>query len=330
MLRFEKRVAIVTGAGSGLGRSHSLLLAERGAAILAVGRPSSFDAVRHLCREIASSGGQAIPMSGTVGDESDAEKMVARALESFGRVDIVINNAGNARDQSLPSEAPGEPFERLFRAHVLGPMQLNRAAWPHMIRQHYGRILFTGSANATGWMKGRAGYEIDYAAAKAALVGVLRQTAGEGSQYNIKANLVMPWAFTEGVKSRIGQSPLGSWMQDNLSASSVSAAVALLVHDECPVTGEMISAQGGRVARVFFAATRGYYNDSLTPEDVQRNWDTVCGSVDQNGLLQDAFEQTQPREQRFITEMIGIKSLPALSWIASQPLSEMNLPASPD
>jgi NAD(P)-dependent dehydrogenase (short-subunit alcohol dehydrogenase family) len=327
ILRFDDRVAVVTGAGSGLGRSHALLLAERGATVVLLGRASSFETVIDVSREIEGIGGRCLPIQATIGDEDDAARAMATTIETFGRVDVVINNAGDARDQNVASQTPGEPLERMLRTHLVGPLQLNRAAWPHMVRQHYGRLLFTGSSNATGWMKGRIGYEVDYAAAKAALIAAMRQTAGEGADAGIKANMLMPWAYTRGVAGRLGSSPLGAWMRENLPERRVSAVAALLVHEDCPVTGEMISAQGGRVARVFFGATRGYYNTSLGPEDALAHWDTVMGTVDADGQLLDVFEHTMPREQRLIGEMTRAGRVPSLRWLADQSLREMDMGA---
>ena len=217
---------------------------------------------------------------------------------------------------------PDQSLDDYFNVHVRGSMQISRAAWPHMVKQHYGRILFTGSNQGTGWATGGDGYEMSYATVKAAMFGVTRQTAASGVEHNIKANLVMPSAYTSMIEKNYGGTDVGNWMKENLRPEQVAASIALLLHDDCPVTGEAISAGGGRVARVFFAATMGYFSSNLTPEEVRDNWATVMGEISDGGVLLDVFEETCPREVRVWSELLNTHVMPDLSWISQQPLFE--------
>lgn len=324
-LRFDDQVALVSGSGSGLGRSHAMMLAVRGAKVVLNELPETVERARLVQAEIHERGGHAVVAAGRVGIDSDARAMVQAALDAFGRIDILINNAGIPGTlKVLAPQAPTETFDRQFDVHVRGAMQLVRAAWPHMVEQHYGRILFTGSAVGTGWMRGRNGYEVDYASAKASLFGVVRQLAGSGREHDIKVNMIMPWAYTRMVDDVYAGTELGVWMEANLRPEQVSAAALALVHRECPAAGEAITAEGGRVARVFLAATRGYFNPGLAPEDVVPHWPEIAGQVNDRGLLLDVFEQTQPREERVISATLREGGVPDLQWIADQPLKDTN------
>lgn len=321
-LRYDGRVAIVTGAGRGIGRSYALFLAGRGAKIVLNGRASGLDRLVDVQNEIRALGSNAVIVPGQVEEQAVAQAMVDEAIKHFGRVDIVIHNAGNVHPQTRVDEAPGLALEQYFDIHVRAALLLNRAAWPHMVKQQYGRILFTGSSNGTGWMKDVEGYMMDYAAAKAALFAITRQTAASGTEHNIKANMVMPWAYTHMAEVALGGTEMGKWFEASFKPEQVAAGIGPLVHEDCPANGEAISIQGGRVSRVFFAATQGYFNLNITPEDVLANWEKVQGRIGDDGVLLDAFEQTQPREARVIGETLKNGSAPDLQWIAQQPLYE--------
>ena len=329
-LRYDDRVAIVTAGGTGLGRSHALFLASRGAKLIINQLESNFSTAEAIVAEIEEKGGKAVAIPGRIGADETARELVRRAIETFGRVDIVINNAGSFPQQDRVWEAPGASLYEYMETHVYGGMQLVRAAWPHFVAQNYGRILFTGSANGTGWMKGPRGYEMDYAIAKCAIFAVVRQTAASGRAHNITANALMPWAFTPCVKTALGDSELGTWMAQNLLPAQVTAGIAPLLHEDCPVNGEAISSQGGRVARVFFAAARGYFNPELTPEDALDHWEQVMGSKAEDGVLLDVFEQTQASEEHLIGEMLSTGELPDLKWVSAQPVHDGKLASAED
>ncbi|TDS16226.1 NAD(P)-dependent dehydrogenase (short-subunit alcohol dehydrogenase family) [Sphingobacterium paludis] len=325
-LRFDGRVALITGAGNGMGRTHAKLLASRGAAVLVNELPRSIHFAEDVVREITEAGGKAMAVAGAVGVDDDAKRMVQAAINEFGRIDIVINNAGipNVISDEIKT-APSDSFDRFVDIHVKGPMQLNRAAWPHFVRQQYGKILFVGSSAATGWLQTSAtGFDPNYAIVKAAIFALGRQTAGEGLGDHIHANILMPAAFSKIVKDNIGDTDMGKWMEENLTAESVSNGILYFLHEDCNITGEALTVQGGRIGRVYFASTLGYYKDGLTPEDVRDNIGKIMGTVNERGQLADAFEITFPLEQRIINEIVDQKEMPTLEWIAKQSLTEVN------
>lgn len=320
MLRFDGRVAIVTGAAKGLGREYCRLLGSRGARLVINCLPQEDGEAEALVAEIRSSGGDAIVVAGDIGGVEVPNALVEAAVSTWGRVDIAVSNAGNTPPASHASNDPSLTIDPWLDVHVRATLRLNAAAWPHMQEHGYGRLLATSSAAATGYINLPDGHLVDYSLAKASLFGVVRQTAAEGRSHGIACNLVMPWAYTTMVREATGGSELGRWMEANLRAELVANAVAPLLHEDCPVSGEAITAGGGRVARVFFAATRGLFERDLTPETALERWPEVMGSVDVNGMLVDAFEQTQPREEAVMNGTLIGGAVPALSIIAEMPL----------
>jgi NAD(P)-dependent dehydrogenase (short-subunit alcohol dehydrogenase family) len=317
-LRFDDQVAIVTGAVSGLGESHALLLASRGAKVVIHDLPEQADAAENLCREINGRGGSAVAVLGRVGDAQDAHRLIEEVLDRFARIDVIVNNAGLGGRVSPKLTEPQNEYSRLqFDVHAHGPRMIVQQAWSTMVAQGYGRVLFTGSAGATGWIgNATGGYETDYAAAKAACFALTRQYAAAGLPHGIRVNMVMPLAFTPLVAAtkRGGPHSVMS-MRRHLSPALVSAGVAVLVHKDCPVTGEAYSMGGGRMARVFFAATRGYFNPELSPEDALDHW-TQAHGVTEDGRLLDAFDMTQPTEAALMYETLETGTIPELDWIA--------------
>jgi NAD(P)-dependent dehydrogenase (short-subunit alcohol dehydrogenase family) len=273
---FEGRVAIVTGAGGGLGREHALLLASRGAQLVindlggAVdGTGASAGPAQQVVEEITAAGGVAVADANSVASAEGGEAMVKTALEAFGRVDIVVNNAGILRDKSF-ANMTDELWDTVLAVHLRGAMCVTRAAWPHLREQVYGRIVCTSSSAG---IFGNFG-QTNYGAAKMGLVGFTRALAQEGAKYNIKANAIAPVA-----KTRMTEDILGP-LVDKLDPGLVSPVVAWLVSEDCPVTGEIFSVGGGRVARIFVAEGPGYFKKDLSLEDVRDNWAEI---VDEEG-----------------------------------------------
>ncbi|MGH9283169.1 MAG: SDR family oxidoreductase [Acidimicrobiales bacterium] len=265
---FEGKVAIVTGAGGGLGREHALLLASRGAQLVindlggsVDGTGASAGPAQTVVEEIEAAGGVAVADTNSVATREGGEAMVKTALEAFGRVDIVINNAGILRDKSF-ANMTDELWDPVVAVHLRGAMCVTRAAWPHLREQAYGRIVSTSSAAG---IFGNFG-QTNYGAAKMGLVGFTRALAQEGAKYNIKANAIAPVARTRMTEDILG--PLA----DKLDPGLVSPVVAWLVSEDCPVTGEIFSVGGGRVARIFVAEGPGFFKKDLSLEDVRDNW----------------------------------------------------------
>lgn len=264
-LGFDGRVAIITGAGGGLGREHALLLASRGAQVVVNdlggsvnGAGASAGPADATAKEIEALGGVAVADTNSVATPEGGEAIVATALEAFGRVDIVVNNAGILRDKTFHNMGP-DLVDPVLDVHLKGAFWVTRPAWIKMREQSYGRIVNTSSNSG---ILGNFG-QSNYGAAKMGLVGLTRVLAAEGAKYNIMVNAVAPVART-----RMTEELLGA-MADRLDPKLVSPIVAWLCHEDCPVTGEIYSAAGGRIARFFIGLTEGYYDPKLTVEDVR-------------------------------------------------------------
>jgi NAD(P)-dependent dehydrogenase (short-subunit alcohol dehydrogenase family) len=270
-LGFQDRVAIITGAGGGLGRQHALLLASRGAQVVVndlggsvSGEGGSAGPAETTAKEINDLGGVAVADTNSVATPEGGGAIVQTALDAFGRIDIVINNAGILRDKAFHNMTP-ELIDAVIDVHLKGAFNVTRPAWIKMREQSYGRVLNTAS-NAC--ILGNFG-QANYGAAKMGLVGFTRVLAAEGAKYNIRANAIAPVAVT-----RMTEELLGA-MADKLDPSLVSPIAAWLVHEDCPVTGEVYSAAGGRIARFFIGLTPGYYNPKLTLEDVRDHFEEI-------------------------------------------------------
>jgi len=270
-LGFDGKVAIITGAGGGLGREHALLLASRGAQVVIndLGGSVSGDGgdagpAHTTAKEIEDLGGVAVANTDSVATPEGGEAIVQTAIDAFGRVDIVINNAGILRDKTFHNMTP-ELLDPVIDVHLKGAFWVTKPAWVKMREQGYGRIVNTSSNSGILGNFGQA----NYGAAKMGLVGFTRVLAAEGAKYNIKVNALAPVARTRMTEELLG--PLA----EKLDPKLVSPIVAWLVHEDCPVSGEIYSAAGGRIARFFIGLTEGYYNANLTLEDVRDNFEKI-------------------------------------------------------
>jgi NAD(P)-dependent dehydrogenase (short-subunit alcohol dehydrogenase family) len=312
-IRFDGQVALVTGGGAGMGRSYAHQLAERGAKIVIMDYPAgplggdapdSGGREKQVEAEIRALGGEAIGVEGSVFDDADARRAVQAAIDAWGRIDILVNNAGTSETRALIHEEPTEWLDPQINVHVKGPMMMTRAAWPHFIAQNYGRVVMTSSATIFGWGDELGRWKGGYAVAKSAVLAIVRQLAGAGEAHCIKTNMVMPWAYSRMVHAALAGTPFEQW-QRKLTPDQMVAGVLLLLHGECPVNGQAISSAGGRVAQVYYASPRGYFNRALTPEDVRDNWDQVAGNVSADGMIGDMMEMTgSRREWALLQELI--------------------------
>ena len=255
-LGFDGKVAIITGAGGGLGRQHALELGRRGALVVvndlggAVdGSGSDAGAAQLVVDEITAAGGEAVADTNSVATPEGGEAIVQTALDAFGRVDIVINNAGILRDKTFHN-MDADLLDPVLDVHLKGAFNVTKPAWIHMREQKYGRIVSTSSAAG---IFGNFG-QTNYGAAKMGLVGLTRVLAVEGARYGIQANAIAPLALT-----RMTEDIMGS-VGDKLDPALITPIVAYLAHESCDSTGRIFSCGGGRVAEVFIAETDGYYN----------------------------------------------------------------------
>jgi NAD(P)-dependent dehydrogenase (short-subunit alcohol dehydrogenase family) len=269
--RFDGRVAIVTGAGRGLGRSYARLLAARGARVVVNDLGGSMDGVgadaapaSSVVAEISGAGGVATADTSDIATRAGADALIGTALEQYGRLDILINNAGIIRWAGLP-EVDTDNLAQHLAVHVTGSFNTTRAAWPSMVAQDYGRIVMTTSSGMFGLPN-----NLSYATAKAAVIGLTRSAATAGARHGIKANLIAPGALTRMAGSEGAAAP-------DMSPDLVAPMAAFLAHEACPVTGEIYAAGFGRFARIFIASTPGYVHAAPDPtiEDVAAHWAAV-------------------------------------------------------
>ena len=270
-LRFDNRVAVVTGAGRGLGREYALLLAARGAKVVVNDAGGSLEGegvdagpAEQVVSEIIAAGGEAIACTASVAIREGGEAIVKTALEHFGGIDILIHNAGNVRRGSL-KEMTYEDFDAVLDVHLRGAFNVVRPAFPVMCRAGYGRIVLTSSI---GGLYGNHGVA-NYAVAKAGVIGLSNVAALEGAADGVTCNVIVPAAVTR-MAAGIDTSaypPMG--------AELVAPVVGWLAHESCSVSGEMFIALAGRVARAVIAESPGVYRPSWTVEDVGEHLDAI-------------------------------------------------------
>ena len=294
MLDFEGRTAIVTGAGRGMGRTHALLLAERGANVVVNdlgggmdGSGSDAGPAQEVVEEIVAAGGKAVADGSSVAETEGARSIVASAVEAFGGVDIVVNNAGILTSHRFP-ETDEEDFDRNLLVHLKGSYNVTRAAWPELVKSDAGRVVFTTSCALFGSPE-----LVAYGAAKGGLVGLAKNLASVGHGDGIKVNMVAPYARTRmadpdldvnaDARSDVSDAPAEAEEDDvfaRLFPDMVSPVVAFFAHESCPVTGEIYSAGGGRVARIYMAETEGISEAKLTPETLADRWEEIQDESD--------------------------------------------------
>ncbi|WP_375394394.1 SDR family NAD(P)-dependent oxidoreductase [uncultured Sphingomonas sp.] len=260
--RLDGRIALITGAGSGLGRQHALLFAALGARVVvndlggAVGgEGASTAAADTVVEEIRARGGEAVASHDSVTDIDGAGRMVARCIEAFGGLDIVVNNAGILRDRSF-AKMTAEDFEAVVRVHLFGAFNVTHAAWPHMIERQYGRVILTTSAAGTNGNFG----QVNYGAAKLGLVGMMNCLALEGARKNVHVNCISPAAITRMTES-FDLGKLGDYMGPEL----VSPAVAWLASEDCAQSGLILTAIAGHYGNVRYVETPGVQFDPVVP-----------------------------------------------------------------
>ncbi|WP_059018976.1 SDR family NAD(P)-dependent oxidoreductase [Mycobacterium sp. M26] len=274
-LRFDGRVAVITGAGRGLGRQYALLLAARGAAVVVndsgaglAGDGADTAPAHQVVEEIRAAGATAIASTESVATAAGGAAVVAAALEHYGRVDILIHNAGIVRRAPL-SEMTETDFDTVLDVHLRGAFHVLRPAFATMCEAGYGRVVLTSSI---GGLYGNHGVA-SYAAAKAGIIGLSHVAALEGAPHNVTSNVIVPGALTrmaEGIDTS-AYPPMGPEL--------VAPVVGWLAHETCSITGELLAAIAGRVARVVVAETPGVYQPAWTIEGVAQRIDEICDAT---------------------------------------------------
>lgn len=316
-LRFDGRVAIVTGAGRGLGATYAHALAERGARVVVndlggglAGSGSDPRPAESVAAAIVAGGGEAVANTASVTDTAGAESIVAAALEHFGGVDIVVNNAGILDPGGLPDLTAAE-VRRHLEVHAIGAFNVTRAAWPQLVARRYGRVIMTTSVGFYG-----GSFLISYSTAKGATVSLGRSLADAGAAHGIAVNLLAPAADTRMVtdpefRAKCNLPPLEADAESDpvRAPDRVVPMLLVLAHERCPVNGEILWAGLGRFARIVIAETPGIVEPSLTPEGVLERWEEIVD--DQDAVLHPSTAAAVAYREARIAEALAGAGDPA-------------------
>lgn len=272
-IRLDGRVAIVTGAGRGLGKAYAESLASRGAQVVVndigtsiSGQGTSDDEATAVVDGIVRHGGQAVIDTHDVSTAEGGQALAETALTTYGRIDILVNNAGIIRRAPITEITP-DALQAVLNVNLMGAVYVAQSVWTHMVTQKYGRII---NATSAAGLLGNVG-SASYASSKAGVLGLTRVLALEGADHGIRVNAIAPLALTRMTES-LSRS---GWLPTDLPPSQVAPVVIWLAHQDCNVTGETYSAGGGRVACYFSGLTGGYFTEDLTPERVRDNIETI-------------------------------------------------------
>ncbi|MDG1032824.1 MAG: SDR family NAD(P)-dependent oxidoreductase [Luminiphilus sp.] len=287
-IRYDGQVAIVTGAGNGLGRSHAIQLAARGAKVVVNDLGGTVDgsgggstASQAVVAEIEAAGGEAMAHGANVADFEQVQDMVAKTMERWGRVDILVNNAGILRDKSF-GKGSLEDFKLVLDVHLMGSVNCTKAVWEIMREQNYGRIVVTTSSSG---LYGNFG-QTNYGSAKMGVIGMMNTLAQEGAKNNVKVNALAPTAGTRMTEGLIPDQAFAL-----MTPETVTPAVLYLVSQDAP-TRAILAAGAGGYAVAKIVETDGIYLDDAdqTPEAIAEHWDAIANSEPKQ--LQAGFEQT--------------------------------------
>ena len=275
-ITLDGKVAVVTGAGGGLGRAYVELLAERGARVVVndlgtdgsgFGKDSTI--AEHVADLIRSRGGEAIANDSDVSTPDGGSDLIATTIQHFGRVDFLVNNAGICGSQPF-EDATLDDFDQYWRVHLGGPVNTVKAAWPHMVAQRYGRIVLTTSVAGLFGIRGQA----TYAAAKCAVVGLMRILAIEGEEHGILVNTISPAAYTRMHPAAGSRTPEAEGRR-TMPVEAVAPAIVWLASDECSETNTIYNVEAGAIQRIAIVMGPGFYDPHLTPESIAANFAKV-------------------------------------------------------
>ena len=281
-IRFDEKVVIVTGAGGGLGREHALEFARRGAKVVvndlggSVDGNGASDSANEVVEQIKSEGGDAIANGASVTDLDAVKGMVDETMNKWGRVDVLVNNAGILRDKSF-HKISIEDFNLVMSVHFQGTLNCTHTVFPIMREQNYGRIIFTSSSSGVFGNFGQS----NYGSAKMAMVGLMNTLKIEGQKYNIHTNSITPVAYT-----RMTDGLLPEEAGKSLQPQYVTPAVIYLSGDDAP-NGAIVSAGAGVFSRIFIHETDGVslgLGEEMTPENIAASWDSISDMKDAKAL----------------------------------------------
>ncbi len=300
-IRYDNRVAVITGAGSGLGRSHALFLASRGAKVVVNdlggaidGSGASTSAGEKVVAEIKAAGGEAIANADSVATPEGAASIIQSAIDNYGQIDILINNAGNLRDKSFAKLQP-EDFDAVVDVHLSGSAYCTLAAWPHMKEAGYGRVVMTTSSAGLFGNFGQG----NYAAAKMGVYGLMNALKHEGRKFNINVNTLAPMALT-----RMTEDIMSDKIKPLVKPEFVTPIVAWFCAEENTTSGDVVEAGAGYYAKVQIVEGAGVVlgaGEIPTPELIQENYDKItdmsqAAAFDSaNDIMRHVFRTLRPR-----------------------------------
>lgn len=270
-LRFDDRVAVITGAGRGIGRAHALLLGGAGAKVVVndpggsmMGDGIDAGPAQEVAQEIKAAGGEAVACTESVATPEGGKAIIQAALDNYGRIDILVHNAGNVRPGTL-KDITYEDFEAVVDVHLRGAFHVVRPAFPLMCEAGYGRVVLTSSI---GGLYGNQGV-VNYAVSKAGLIGLSNVIALEGAAEGVRSNIIVPAAVTRMAEG------IDTSAYPPMTPDLVAPTVGWLAHESCSISGEMLISLAGRVAKAYVAETPGVYRPSWTPAQVAEQIDAI-------------------------------------------------------
>ena len=288
-IRFDNKVAVVTGAGGGIGKEHALELAKRGAKVVVndlggtVDGSGASDAANEVVELIKSNGGDAFANGASVTDLNAVKAMVDQTMDQWGRIDILVNNAGILRDKSF-HKVTMEDFNLVMDVHFQGSLNCTHTIFPIMREQEYGRIIFTSSSSGVFGNFGQT----NYGSAKMAMVGLMNTLKLEGQNKNVYSNAITPVAYTRMTEGLIPED-----FGKNLQPECITPAMIYLASENAP-NGAIVAAGAGVFSRIFIHETMGVslgMGEDMTPENIDANWDKISDMTDARAL-QNGGEQT--------------------------------------